>query len=73
MKQSVGVDRDGCAMDLVWTADTIERMKSSVVHLQRSEDVLLGVYVEGLAAEFFDQCTESNEVNIRILERGARL
>ncbi len=50
-----------------------EGVERSVSHLQGSEDVLLGIFVERLAAEFFDESAESDEVDIRILEGSAGL
>ena len=41
-------------------------------HLQRSEDVLLRVDVERFAAELFDQRAEGDEVDVGVVEVGAR-
>ncbi len=44
---------NGRARDVMGSAGFVEGMIRSVCHLQRGEDVLFCVNVEGLAAEFF--------------------
>ena len=71
--------RCGCCVQTAMAAPEVDRgpqalvegMVAGVGHLQRSEDVLLGVDVERLAAEFFDERAEGDEVDVGVDEVGA--
>jgi hypothetical protein len=57
---------DGGAGHVMRTTRFGEGVVCGIRHLQRREDVLLGVQVEGLAGEGFDQGAERDEVDIGV-------
>ena len=59
------------ARDVVRSAGFVEGVIGSVCHLQRGEDVLLCIDIERLAAEFFHERSEGDEVDVGVFEGEA--